>query len=114
MDYKKAFEKFKEHDAFIKTTVPRNIEGSSKAALNRKGNILYNSGEIEKARRIFVTTGYSDGISRVGDHYLSQNKILDAMKMYWIAPDRPKLEPLLSQLAGVLSGLISEEEESND
>lgn len=114
MDYKKAFEKFNEENGFIKTTSARQIEGPEKAALNRKGNLLYNSGEIEKARRIFITTGYSDGISRVGDYYKSQNKMLDALRMYWIAPDRTKLEPLLMQAAGLLQILIHEEEEYLD
>jgi hypothetical protein len=114
MDYKKAFEKFQEQNAFIKTKSSRQSEGSLKAALNRKGNILYNSGEIEKARRIFLTTGYSDGISRVGDYYKSQNKMLDALRMYWIAPDRTKLEPLLMELAGLLQNLIHEEEKQLD
>jgi hypothetical protein len=114
MDYKKAFEKFEHENAFVKTTVPTPVEGSQKAALNRKGNQLYNSGEIESARRIFMTTGYSDGLSRVGDHYKSQNKMLDALQMYWIAPDRTKSEPLLEQLAGVLQILLHEEQEPDE
>ena len=114
MDYKKAFEKFEEENAFIKTTSPQQVEGAQKAALNRKGNMLYNSGEIEKARRIFLTTGYSDGLSRVGDYYKSQNRMLDALRMYWIAPDRTKLEPLLMQLAGLLQNFIQDEGERPD
>jgi hypothetical protein len=114
MDYKKAFEKFEEQNAFIKTTSPQRFDGAQKAALNRKGNVLYNSGEIEKARRIFLTTGYSDGISRVGDYYKSENRMLDALQMYWTAPDRTKLEPLLMQLAGVLQNIIHNEGEKSD
>ena len=109
MDYKKAFEKFEEQNAFIKETAPEPIESAQKAVLNRKGNVLFNSGEIEKARRIFLTTGYSDGISRVGDYYISQNRMIDAMQMYYTAPDRTKLEPILSRLAVILQGLIHEE-----
>ena len=117
MDYKKVFEKFEEQDppaAFVRTTLPKQIEGSQKAALNRKGNVLFNSGDIESARRIFMTTGYSDGMSRVGDYYKSKNRIMDALRMYWMAPDRNKLEPLLMQLAGVLQNIIHEEEEQSD
>ena len=109
MDYKKDFERFKEHNAFIKVSAPEPIESAQKAALNRKGNVFFNSGEIEKARRIFLTTGYSDGISRVGDYYKSQNRLIDAMHMYYAAPDKTKLEPLLSQLALILQGFIHEE-----
>ena len=114
MDYKKTFEKFEGQSVFIKTTVPPSMDRAGKAALNRKGNVLYNAGDIEGARRIFLTTGYSDGLSRVGDYYKSQNRLLEALHMYWIAPDRNKSEPIIMQLAGVLQNLIHEEEELSD
>jgi hypothetical protein len=114
MDYKKAFERFKDHNAFIKVTSPSPVAGAQKAALNRKGNMLFNAGDIEAARRVFMTTGYSDGLSRVGDYYKSQNRMIDALQMYWIAPDRSKYEPLLMQLAGMLQSLIHEEEDLSD
>jgi hypothetical protein len=111
MDIKKTFEKFDDENAFIRTTSTQTIDGSQKAALNRKGNQLFNSGDIEGARRIFITTGYSDGLSRVGDYYKSQNKILEALRMYWIAPDRNKSEPLLKELAFIMQGMINGEQE---
>ena len=111
MDIKKTFEKFDGENSFIKVTTARPVEGSTKAALNRKGNQLFNNGDIEGARRIFMTTGYSDGISRVGDYYKSKNRILDALRMYWIAPDRTKSEALIEQLARIMQNLIHEEQE---
>jgi len=110
MDYKKIFEKFEDDSGFIKTTVPPSVDSTQKVALNRKGNVLFNSGDIEGARRIFQTTGYSDGLSRVGDYYKSQNRLLEALQMYWIAPDRTKCDPLIMQLAGVVQQLTHEEE----
>jgi len=110
MDYKKAFGKHGGASAFIKTTLPPSVTSAQKVALNRKGNALFNSGDVEGARRIFETTGYSDGLSRVGDHYKSQNRFVDALRMYWLAPDRVKCEPLLINLAEVMRGLISEDE----
>jgi hypothetical protein len=107
MDYKKVFDKFEEENVFIKTTVQPSMDSAQKAALNRKGNVLYNSGEIEEARRIFLTTGYSDGLSRIGDYYKSQNRFLEALHMYWIAPDHIKAEPLIMQLAATIQGLVS-------
>jgi hypothetical protein len=108
MDYKKIFEKFEGKNIFVKTTVPHSVEGSDKAALNRKGNMLFNSGDIEGARRIFMTTGYSDGLSRVGDYYKSQNRLMEALRMYWIAPDRSKAEPLIEQLSGIIKQLMED------
>ncbi|GHT92420.1 hypothetical protein FACS1894140_4420 [Spirochaetia bacterium] len=110
MDYKKYFERFEDQDAFVKTTEVPAIDGNLKAALNRKGNVLYNSGDTEGARRIFVTTGYSDGLSRIGDRYKSAGRPLDALRMYWIAPDHTKSEPMIMQLVDLLKGLIHEEE----
>ena len=110
MDYKKVFDKFEEENVFIKTTVQPSMDSAQKAALNRKGNVLYNSGEIEEARRIFLTTGYSDGLSRIGDYYKSQNRFVEALHMYWIAPDRTKAEPLIMLLAATIQGLVSAEE----
>ncbi|MDR0290801.1 MAG: hypothetical protein LBI06_07695 [Treponema sp.] len=114
MDYKKIFDKFKNENVFVKTTVQPSVDSAQKAALNRKGNMLYNSGDIEGARRIFVATGYSDGISRVGDYYKSKNRLVEALHMYWIAPDRTKAETIVMQLAGTIQNLIHEEEGNPD
>jgi hypothetical protein len=110
MDYKKIFNQFENENVFIKTTGEPPVDRSQKAALNRKGNMLFNDGDIEGARKIFMTTGYSDGISRIGDYYKSQNRLLEALRMYWIAPDRTKAEPLIMQLAATLQNIIHEEE----
>jgi len=108
MDYKKVFDKFEDENVFIKTTIQPSMDSAQKAALNRKGNVLCNAGDIEGARRIFMATGYSDGLSRIGDHYKSQNRLVEALHMYWIAPDRVKAEPLVMQLAGIIQNLVSD------
>ena len=112
MDRKKIFEKHDRQNSFIKvTSVP--VEGSQKAALNRKGNQLFNEGNIEGARRVFLTTGYSDGLSRVGDYYKSKNRPLEALRMYWLAPNRKKTESLIEQTAYIIQSMIHEEEDQN-
>lgn len=114
MDFKSIFEKVQDENMFIKTTAKPAIEGAQKAALNRKGNILYNSGDIEGARRIFLTTGYTHGLVRIGDFYNSKGRPLDALRMYWIAPDRNKAEPIIMQLSAVIQGLIRNDRETNE
>ncbi|MCL2185075.1 MAG: hypothetical protein FWB86_04360 [Treponema sp.] len=101
-------EKFDDKNAYIKVSVPTPVDGSQKAALNRRGNQLFNDGKIEEARRVFMTTGYSDGLSRVGDYYKSKGRILEALKMYWIAPDKNKSQILIEQLSSVLQSMINE------
>jgi len=106
MDYKKIFEKFEDENIFIKTTVQPSMDSAQKAVLNRKGNVLFNSGEIEEARRIFMATGYSDGLSRVGDYYKSKNRPIEALRMYWIAPDHTKAEPLIIDVVGAIQAFM--------
>jgi hypothetical protein len=111
MNFKNVFEKFDNQNSFIKVSVPSPVEGSQKALLNRKGNQKFNEGDIEGAKRIFMTTGYSDGLSRVGDFYKSKNRPLEALRMYWMAPDRKK-DPLIEQVAYILQSMIHEDEET--
>jgi hypothetical protein len=111
MDYKKVFERFGDQSSFIKTSEKPAVNGAQKAALNRKGNMLYNSGDVEGARKIFLTTGYSDGLSRVGDFYKAGGRTLDALRMYLIAPDKTKSDPIIMQLASLLQVLIKDEGE---
>jgi len=108
---KKVFERFPE-DGLIKTAdLPTPGVGSDrKAQLNRKGNELFNTGELEAARRIFQTTGYSDGLIRVGDRYMADKKPVDALKMYWLAKDEKRKEGLVILAALAIQNLIKEED----
>ncbi|MDR0554125.1 MAG: hypothetical protein LBG76_04930 [Treponema sp.] len=111
MDSKKLFNRFEDQSVFIKTVTRPPIDGTQKAALNRKGNVLYNAGDVEGARRIFLTTGYTDGLVRVGDYYKKQGRALDALRMYWIAPDRSKSAAIIEELSVIIRNLIHEEED---
>ena len=101
-------------DCLIKTAdLPTpGIQGDRKVKLNRKGNELFNGGDVESARRIFQTTGYSDGLIRVGDHYLAGRKPIDALKMYRLARDEKRSESLINTAALVIQHLLHEEEET--
>jgi hypothetical protein len=112
MDYKKIFEKYGDGNFFIKKTAAPRLDDALKVSLNRKGNDLYNQGDIEGARRVFLTTGYSDGLSRVGDYYKSRGRLLDALKMYWTAPDHVKSEAIIIRLSEIIRKLINEEEDA--
>lgn len=111
MNREEVFDRFRDQ-GFIKTgdrSVAR-LSTAQKAALNRKGNELFNRGDTEGARRIFQTTGYSDGLVRVGDRYLSVGQSIEALKMYWLAPDRVKAEAVIARVSAVIQKLIREEE----
>jgi tetratricopeptide (TPR) repeat protein len=114
MDYKKLFARFGEENFFIKTGARAGLDGAVKASLNRRGNVLFNQGDVEGARRIFITTGYSDGLCRIGDYYQSKGRFLDALKMYRAAPDHSKSEPIIIRLSEIIRSLINEKEDSPD
>jgi hypothetical protein len=122
VDYKNLFKRFEDSGTqgaaapgFIRLNKAEKVKTASltstqKAALNRKGNVLYNEGKIEAARRVFLTTGYSDGLTRIGDYYKSHGRILDALSMYWVAPDKVKSGALFEKAAGYLEYLLKGDE----
>jgi tetratricopeptide (TPR) repeat protein len=113
-DLEKLFSRFPSEGGFLKTTVRRPaLDGSAKAALNRKGNLLFNDGKIEEARRVFLTTGYSDGLVRVGDYYKAHGRIAEALNMYRIAPDLTKAGQIEQQMVLYIKKLIHENERKN-
>lgn len=51
--------------------------------LIRKGNLLFNSGDIETAALVFKATNYKDGLIRVGDYfYFEKHQPLRAYGYY--------------------------------
>ncbi len=108
------FSKFSE-DALLKQTDYPNKElsPSDKAQLNRKGNIFYNEGKIELARRIYQTTGYSDGLIRIGEYYLKHDQPIEALKMFKLAHDDAKTQALAKIAAEAIKTLLKREDESN-
>lgn len=97
-------------DGFIKVTdnPVKGLTSDQKVILNRKANAMFNNGNVEDARRIFITTGYSDGLTRVGDYYMNKNESLKALKAYFLAHNKRDAEPIYENIAKVISTLISE------
>ena len=98
-------------EGFLKVVAPARteIDSARKAALIRRGNQLFNDGDVETARKIFLTLGYTDGISRVGDHYYKKNDYFEAYRLYCLAPAPDKKAHLILRMADVIREWISEE-----
>ncbi|NLL99903.1 MAG: hypothetical protein GX220_00385 [Treponema sp.] len=110
-DIKSLFDNQNNLDGFIKTTdSPVPLTSEQKVILNRKGNIYFNSGDLLSARRLFITTGYSDGLIRIGDKYMEDGKELQALKVYWLARSQRKCEPIFQNLAKAISLLLQEKD----
>lgn len=85
------------------------LSSEQKVVLNRHGNQLFNEGFINEAQRIFVTTGYSDGLTRVGDYYIAHDNTLEALRMYCLAKNKRKSDPIIDSLVRLIRVLIDTE-----
>ena len=99
------------NEHFIKVTenALTPLSSEQKVVLNRRGNQLFNEGFINEAQRIFITTGYSDGLTRVGDYYAAKNNTLEALRMYCLAKNKRKSEPIIDSLVRLIKVLIDTE-----
>ena len=98
------------NEGFLKISLPEQarLSSSQRIALIRKGNELFNAGKIEAAKKVFITTRYGDGLTRIGDHYMEDKDPLEALRMYWIAPAPKKRELLVEQFAEVVRTWMTE------
>jgi hypothetical protein len=98
-------------EGFLKLTSsqPRELPNEQKIGLIRKGNALFNEKQYDLAKRIFITTGYTDGLTRLGDLYMKEGKPLEALRMYWLAPDREKVDVLIEAAVQILQNWLKEE-----
>ena len=85
------------------------LESAQKAQLNRRGNILFNAGDVESARRIFQTTGYSDGLRRIAEYYLGDRQPVLALKMFRLAHDEARSAQLIGKAAAAIRTMLEEE-----
>ncbi len=110
-NFTKSLSEKKIPDGFIKVTDSPlgSLSSEQKVILNRKANIMFNAGNIEDARRIFITTGYSDGLTRVGNYYMEKNRSLDALKLYYLAHNERDSAKIYEDIAKVISTVIKDD-----
>jgi hypothetical protein len=93
-----------------KTLVPPvELTAPQRTALIRKGNEMFNRGDVALAERIYRTTRYTAGLARVGDWYLRQNRPLEALDAYRSGRCRGKADLVAERMARVVSGWLKEE-----
>lgn len=111
MGIKEALQKIP-REGFLKVSSQRqsDLSSSDRTILIRKANELFNEGQLEQAKRIFLATGYSDGIIRMGDYYFENEDHLEALRMYWMAPAPNKVEELIERFTGVVQKWMNEDE----
>ena len=107
-DLKNQIDRKQGPDGFIKVSDQPvdTLSAQQRVVLNRKANALFNEGKIEMAERIFITTGYSDGLTRVGDSYAQKHDYLKALKLYLLAHNKRKSEPLIEKFSSAVSAML--------
>lgn len=97
-------------EGFLKLTVERAaLPTETRTALVRKGNELLNQGKHELAKKIFLTTGYADGLVRLGELYEKQGRSLEAFRMFWLARYKKKVDPTVERMVGVVRRWLADE-----
>lgn len=88
------------------------MDDSRRVQLIRKGNELYNSGDLETAKRCFITAQYTDGLIRIADHYNSEGRFIEAIFLYRRAGCTEKLQELYACAAAVIRELMQQDRDS--
>ena len=101
------------------------IKDSTRSALVRKGNELFNQKDIEGAYRCYLTASYFGGIEKVADYYNFEKKnVIKAMQLYRLiikedsnlggnVRAKQKLDKLSESIVKVLRKWLKEDETFN-
>lgn len=100
---------------FVKTAGPAKpaLTGEQKAQLIRRANELFNKGDFGMAERIYIATGYSDGMVRMGDTHFRQQRYREAMRLYMLAPAPDRVSRLARRMALVVQQWLIEDSQTD-
>ena len=86
------------------------MDSKIRVELIRKGNELFNEGDIMQAAAIFVKTEYRDGITRVADYYFyDRRQPLVALKFYRMVNRQDKVAEIFERMVFALGKLLGKE-----
>lgn len=87
------------------------MEEKDRIALIRKGNEFFNEGKIDDAAKIFITTKYRDGLTRIGDlFFFDRKQPLLAYKYYKHANRTDRINDIFMRMMFALKTLVSGED----
>lgn len=87
------------------------MDSSERAALIRKGNELFNQGKLTEAEKIFVSTMYKDGLTRIADYFYFDKKMpLFAYKYYKMAGREDRVSEIFDRMIFAFTKLIREDD----
>jgi len=92
----------------------KNIDSSTRVQLIRKGNEFLQNGEIENAKKIFITVDYKDGLVRLGDFYLKNKDLYKSAEMYFMSENKSKIKAFSKKCALIIEKFLNEENISKE
>ncbi|MDR1626108.1 MAG: hypothetical protein LBT33_06165 [Spirochaetia bacterium] len=110
MSHEEVFRKMSKAGFLFRTSDQNpSLSGRDRAALVRRGNEFFNSGNFVAAKRVYMTAGYGDGLIRMGDHYLKNKEFLEAFRMYWLGKEKKRSGELIEKMVFVVREWLHEE-----
>lgn len=86
------------------------VDDQARIALIRRGNELFNNGDLKNSLKIFLSTNYNDGIIRVADVlYFDKKDKISAVKLYKRANHKKVLDDFAEKAAAVIRTLLNED-----
>jgi hypothetical protein len=85
------------------------MDNEERVLVVRRANELYNAGDIEGAKNLYLKVNYTAGIIRVADYYYEQRKPILAMLLYRRAGCSERVDELYKHAAGVIRQLLAED-----
>ncbi len=87
------------------------MDKSEKVQLIRRGNELFNEGNVYQAMKIFVKSQYRDGILRAADIiYYEKKQPLIALKFYKMIKRQDRVDEILGRMVFAFSRFIKNDE----
>lgn len=75
------------------------MDNKKRVEIIRKGNELFNAGDIDEAEKLFTITGYKDGLTRIADFYFYDKKLpLSALKFYKMVKREDKVKEIYERM----------------
>ncbi len=87
------------------------MDNSERVELIRRGNELFNEGNVYQAMKIFVKSRYRDGILRAADViYYDKKQPLVALQFYKMIKRQDRVEEILGRMVFAFSRFIKDDE----
>ena len=86
------------------------MDQKERIELIRRGNELFNSGDIKRASALFIKTSYRDGLTRIADYlYFDKRQPLNALPYYRMVNRHDRVNEIFERMVFALGRLLGKE-----